>query len=303
MRACSLTVFGLLLSLLALFGCEEEGPPIDAVDNVTTITTDQAMQIASSDATASGFTATSTIIGPMQVHGQDITAYEVMLHNDIEVLLRYVDANTGELLTSEDVRHPMPVSVDDSVTSSAKTSSENYYTSCPSGWPLCIRTPSAITFYSQQDPNWKNWRMNGNKASTTIGQVGCLLSAYAMSSAFTGHGSRNSKDSDILADQRNCYYNSSNQRSETGDLIDGSCFASAVSASHTVISVNQVWSTLASGIPVVAFGNSNCLGNTTHAQMIWGSDGTRYWTKDPWYAWNDQDKPLCLSNVSYRVLR
>ena len=40
----------------------------------------------------------------------------------------------------------------------------------------------------------------------------------------------------------------------------------------------------------------------THAQMIWGHDGARFWTKDPWFDHTQQDQSQCLSGISYRTI-
>lgn len=308
MRGRSLSMVLSMWCLLALcwVGCDQsETPEPTAEPEVIDLTApavseEQAMQIAMQGVDAVRYTATSTIVGPMQYHGIDITAYEVTLREANSVLLRYVNADTGDLMMSEDVQHSLSIPTGSMM--AEKATPENYYTSCPSGWPLCIN-PGSITFYSQNDPNWACQYL-GNSTSYTLGNssqgatcnhamnsAGCLVSAYAMELNKTGHGAN---DPSVLNSKKDCF---------SGANVNGSCMASKFGASYYTISVNQVWSTVASGIPVVAYGNSNCLGSSTHAQMIWGHDGSRYWTKDPWYAWNNQDQPLCLSNVSYRVLR
>lgn len=308
MRARSLITLLMmwLCTTFGLIGCDQErnsevDTPSVVETEAPTVTEAEAMQIAMQGVDITQYTATSTIVGPMQYREQDITAYEVTLRGADTMLLRYVNVDTGELMTSEDAKHPLP-EADYNSSVSAKTTPENYYTSCPSGWPLCIN-PGSITFYSQNDPNWACQYL-GNSTYYTLGDgsqgagcnhamhsAGCLVSAYAMQLTKTGHGANNPG---VLNSKKDCF---------SGANVSGSCIASKFGASYYTISVNQVWSTVASGIPVVAYGNSNCLGGSTHAQMIWGHDGSRYWTKDPWYAWNNQDQALCLSNISYRVLR
>ena len=118
--------------------------------------------------------------------------------------------------------------------------------------------------------------------------------SHAMALKQTGHGSRNPKKLNKLGKDHGCF---------SGDLVISSCLASAAGAAYSTISVDSVWGKIAAGIPVTAYGYSSCMGGY-HAQMIWGHDGRRYITKDPWYDWTNQDQNLCMdSGVTYRVMR
>lgn len=271
------------------------------------ISEEQAMQIAMTGLDSSIFTATSTIIGPMLVGDQEIEAYEVTVNGGNQLVLRYVNADSGELLTDHDAWHDLP-STETEADTGAAPPPPSYYTACPGGWPLCIKTPSSITFYSQNDPTWKSKKINGGGAASTIGAVGCLLSSYAMALTYSGH-TYTTYTLDLLGDSKNCYYTSpSGSASESGEFLSSS-IAGYAGGHYTTIGVGDVWSTLAGtnpafgykALPVVVYGYSTCLGSN-HAQMLWGHDGSRYWAKDPWYDWANQDQSMCINSPSYRVL-
>lgn len=250
------------------------------------ISEEQAMSAAMEGLDDSIYQATSTITGPMDYASEQIIAYEVTINGGDHVILRYVDANTGALLVDSDAYHEIPAMPELDLPEGIAAS---YYTSCPAGWPLCIANPATITFYSQRDPSWKYDKL-GTSTTYTIGSAGCLLSSYAMEICKNGRGCYTPK---TLNNYKTCF---------VGPNVNGSCLASKVGASYSTIGVNSVWSYVASGIPVVAYGFSSCMGST-HAQMIWGHDGSRYWTKDPWYDWTNQDQPMCVNSPSFRVIR
>ena len=312
MRTCSLT-------LLLLAACDQE--PIqsdpDVSSDVTSEVVDitepaisetEAMQIALTGLDTNVYSATSTITGPLlDDAGQTIEVYEVTVLGSDQLVLRYINDATGELLINRDAWHDLAstTAVPDSDTGGAPPP-PSYYTSCPSGWPLCIRTPSSITFYSQNDPSWA-CNYLGNSSYYTLGDgtygatcghtmhsAGCLLATYDMAIC-QNHGTCVSLSTLNSAGQANGCFSGAN--------LVHSCIAASEGATTTSINVDQVWSTLSSGKAVIAYGTSDCLGSSTsrptHAQMIWGHDGSRYWTKDPWYDWSNQDQSLCLSSVRY----
>jgi hypothetical protein len=264
----------------ALDDSEVAALPADRIPEV------DAVAIASRGQT--GFKATSTLQGPAALpNGTTPMVYAVTLRSDDGevVRLRYVDMVTGELYTEIDETHRL-----DELNIEAQ-GDQAWYRSCPGGW-ICIRNPpSNIVFYSQRDPSWSSVRL-GN-SNLTIGSDGCLLTAYAMALREEGFGTRNPRDLNTLGVQRGCF---------SGPLVINSCLISAAGGRYGTIPVNNLWSTIASGRPVVAFGTSDCLGPRTHAQMIWGHDGARFWTKDPWFDYTQQDQSQCLSGISYRTI-
>ncbi|MCK6530018.1 hypothetical protein L6R50_21500 [Myxococcota bacterium] len=256
----------------------------------------EAMQIAMTGLSKKQYRATSTIIGPMvDATGADIEAYEVTVNGGDHVLLRYVNADTGELMTDKDARHD--IVAEPNLGDLPDGAHAAYYTSCPGGWPLCIYDPDSITFYSQRDPSWSGKPLGFGPS--TIGSAGCVLSSYAMMLRKNGRGTRNPDELNSLGKEHRedaygyCF---------SGDLIKHKCIAERSGASLSTLSVDQVWSTLASGKAVVAYGYSTCLGSN-HAQMLWGHDGSRYWTKDPWYDWTTQDQAMCLNSPTYRLMK
>jgi hypothetical protein len=267
----------------------------------TRISSEKAMAIASNGA-PNGFRPTSTLIGPAGLtDGREPVVYAVTLTNDEgDVMLRYVDLVTGEIYGELDELHTLDeilaLSEGDTADLGAfddGSGQQAWYRSCNPGW-VCIRNPpSNIAFYSQRDPSWSGTRL-GN-SSLTIGSHGCLLTAYAMALREEGFGTRNPRDLNTLGIQRGCF---------SGALIRHQCLVDAAAgrATYRTLTVNQIWSHIASGKPVVAFGTSNCFTNTTHAQMIWGHDGARFWTKDPYYDHTQQDQSMCLSSVAYHAV-
>jgi len=308
-----------ILMLCGLFACSinpvgsstQTAPPVTdpdvVVDNQDTdtnlvvlppaISEAQAMQIAMTGLDPTIYHPTSTITGPMTAdQGVEIEAYEVTINGGDKLVLRYVNDATGELLADQDAWHDVPaISEMDTAVDTGAVVPFSYYTSCPAGWPLCIKSnPATITFYSQNDPNWKNHTLG--YGPSTIGSAGCLLSTYAMAIC-QNHGTCvNSDTLNTAGKNGGCF---------VGDLLTlsggvHSCITNVEGASNTKIGVNDVWSTLQSGKAVIAFGTSDCFrGSPTHAQMIWGHDGSRYWTKDPWYDWANQDQSLCLRSITY----
>jgi hypothetical protein len=295
------TYIAILLSL-ALTGCVPESTDDNtelafdtAYDNTesvadgnytVTISEDEAKRSAMFGLDEDIYSATSTIVGPLQYRNEWIPAYEVTVNGGDHIILRYIDGNDGTLLQDIDAYHEIPTMNEVDLPEDVMAS---YYTSCPSGWPLCIANPSSITFYSQNDPSWK-YDLLGNSSTSTIGGYGCLLSSYAMEICKNGHGCYTPKQ---LNAYKTCF---------SGDLVINSCIASKVGASYSTISLASLWGKIASGVPVVVYGKSSCMGGSYHAQMIWGHDGSRYWTKDPWYDWTNQDQAMCVSSPSYRVI-
>ncbi len=264
----------------------------DSGDTVL-ISEQEAMEIAIEDLDPRFYEAMSTIIGPMEWDTDVITAYEVTVTSSDHFLLRYIDAVTGVFLYDE--VHDLPGS-DETVVptgedgaSSTDSAERAYYTSCPAGWPLCIQNPATITFYSQNDPNWSGQVLGNGPGNYTIGNSGCLISSYGMALKQRGHGNTTPA---VLNTKKQCF---------NGPLVVSSCMAGQFGASYATIGVNQVWSHIASGIPVTVYGYSPCMGSN-HAQMIWGHNGSQYWTKDPWYNWTNQDRAMCVNNPSYRVM-
>lgn len=298
------TLVAFMLMLFGLLsGCKTNNPPaaLDFAQDTAAISDDvpppppaiseaQAMQIAMTGLDASIFTATSTIMGPMtDDSGQAIEAYEVTVNGGDKLVLRYVNDATGELIADQDAWHDIPTETDSgTVMDTGAPPPPSYYTSgCPAGWPLCIKSPSTITFYSQNDPSWKSHTLG--YGPSTIGSAGCLLSTYAMAICQNHHVCVNSDTLNTAGKSGGCF---------SGDLLTLSggahkCIAGVEGATDTKIDVSLVWSTLASGKAVIAYGYSSCM-HSNHAQMIWGHDGSRYWTKDPWYDWTNQDQSLCV---------
>lgn len=268
-------------------GADTAAPAMAEADDLVSLPAErlseaEAMAIAVDD--QEGFKARSTIMGSaLREDGSTPLVYAVTLLSvdEATVRLRYVDLVTGELYLDLDEEHY----------TEASDEAYAWYRNCPGGW-LCIRNPpSAIAFYSQRDTAWSRVRL-GN-SNLTIGSDGCLLTSYAMALREEGFGTRNPADLNTLALQRGCY---------SGAMLDGACVVRAAGGHHAVIPVNNVWSTLASGRPVVAHGRSDCLGPYTHAQMLWGHDGARFWTKDPWFDYTQQDQSQCLSGIVYRTV-
>lgn len=282
----TITFFAVIVLMTATAcGNDIESALPQSADQQLAISEDQAMAIAMTDLDSEIYTATSTIVGPMENAGESITAYEVTVNGGDHIILRYVDAMSGELLNAQDAIHEIP-----SLSDLPEDAKAAYYTSCPAGWPLCIANPSSIYFYSQRDGSWSNQKL-GN-SSTTIGQAGCVLTSYAMMLRKNGRGTNNPSQLNDLGKRNSCF---------SGADIKHDCLAKAAGATYAQIDVNNVWGKLASGRPVVSYGYSTCL-NSNHAQMLWGHDGSRYIAKDPWYDWTNQDQPMCANSPVYRVM-
>jgi len=287
----------ILLALLAslwtlLAGCANTST--DDTGYTYNLSEQQAMDIAMTGMDKAVYQATSSIVGPMEYEGQNITAFEVTVNGGDHMYLRYVNANSGKLMADMDARHEIPQEDSDTGMDREPVS---YYTSCPSGWPLCIN-PGSIGFYSQRDSSWSSNILNGSSGST-IGNYGCLLSVAAMDLLQDGYSSRNPGQFNTWADTYNNFGNCTSSASdESTPLINLSCVASDLGASYSVIGVSSVWSYIASGEPVIVYGSLTSGGSSCHAQLVWGHDGTRYWTKDPWYDWTNQDQAVRVYSSS-----
>lgn len=250
---------------------------------------ERAFEIAASEL-GEDFRTTSALFGP-RFEGENSFPTWVVTVTDgtalFEVVIDAIDASVvrvelrSVMLSGEDAEDLDPYA---------------YFTSCPSGWPLCIRNPSRITFYSQNDTSWKSHQL-GYDSRYTIGSDGCLLSSYAMQLKQKGFVSKNPDDTNTYGQNHGCF------SSGTSLLKRNSCLARG-RATYREIGVDDVWGRIAAGTPVVVYGLHRSWG-TNHAQMIWGHDGARYWTKDPWYDWTNQDQPMTIgtsrSSPSFRV--
>ena len=298
-----------LLSLLAfLGGCGEFTPHQSGNQNggivfptVSTLGDPPALQLPSppdfvaaaalSNLDPAVYTVNGFLVGPLENEGETITAYEVTVSASDHFYLRYVAADTGQLLDDRTAYHAM-ADVRGDVPD--WTFLAQNYTSCPSGWPLCIN-PGSIGFYGQGDPNW-----SGNKlgfSSYTIGNSGCLLTSYNMAALYKKKYKGNPGQFNQLLKDKKCF---------DGPYIKYTCMGNSIGATHKVIGVDEVWNTIRGGTPVIVFGYEPNW-KICHAMLLWGHDGKRYWGKDPVYSWTNQDVPLHLNtgctDSTFRTLK
>ena len=131
------------------------------------------------------------------------------------------------------------------------------------------------------------------------------MSVIAMDLKQDGRTPRNPRELNQFADSVNAFPN------ETSPLISSTTLAGAYGSSYRTVNISEVWNLVASGEPVIVYGSLSPGGSNCHAQLIWGHDGARYWTKDPWYDWANQDQPMrvhtgsgpCASAGNFRVFQ
>ncbi|MBI3956814.1 MAG: C39 family peptidase [Candidatus Kerfeldbacteria bacterium] len=153
-------------------------------------------------------------------------------------------------------------------------------------WQLYIPVP----FYSQRDGSWASHDLGyGNcNPGDNIGNYGCHLCCIAMLYAKWGYTSLTPP---VLNDwslygRPHYAFNSGG----CGDLIrlPQALQYPAMSRPYRTIEANRVYSELAAGHPVVV---RTTVGGS-HFMVIFAFDGQRFWVKDPWRDWTQQDQPL-----------
>ncbi|MFH1235987.1 MAG: C39 family peptidase [Parcubacteria group bacterium] len=155
-----------------------------------------------------------------------------------------------------------------------------------SGWQLYAFVP----FYSQRDGNWGSHALGyGNCGSSdNIYNYGCHLCCIAMLYAKWGYSSLTPP---VLNDwSRNGRAHYAFYSTGCGDLIrvEEAMQYPAMCRSYRYISASQIYGELRAGHPVVV---RTTVGGS-HFMIIFAFDGQRYWVKDPWRDWTQQDQPL-----------
>ena len=153
-------------------------------------------------------------------------------------------------------------------------------------WQLYVPVP----FYSQRDPSWGSHPLGfGNCGGTdNIYNYGCHLCCITMLYAKWGYSALTPP---VLNDwslygREHYAFNSSG----CGDLIrlPHALNYPAMSRPYRYIAAHQIYGELAAGHPVIV---RTTVGGS-HFMVIFAFDGQRFWVKDPWRDWTQQDQPL-----------
>ncbi|MFA5051995.1 MAG: C39 family peptidase [Patescibacteria group bacterium] len=152
------------------------------------------------------------------------------------------------------------------------------------GWQLYVPVP----FYSQRDPHWSSKPLGFGGCGTTIGSAGCFLTSIAMCYAKMGYSAANPPALNDWSYGGRAHY----------AFYDGGCgnmirlpqalqYPGMSRNCHYWFGADQIYSYLQRGIPVIARINGGA-----HYVVIFAFDGNRYWVKDPWNDWTNQDRPF-----------
>ena len=173
------------------------------------------------------------------------------------------------------------------------------------GWQLYVPVP----FYSQNDPSWRTHPLGFNACgNSTIGAFGCYLCCVAMHYAKWGYSNMNPKVlNDWAVGSRQHYaFASSSPPGNCGDLIrlpQAIEYPGVCRPYRIFTNPNEIYPNLAAGRPVIVkvqYQNGQQV--VTHFMIIFAFDGQRYWVKDPWRDWTQQDQPLYGNFVQGIVL-